>query len=102
MEKGVAGLRGIDSIILVTLSPHEINSENISKKIDASGEASVNIDMISQTIMGDGGLNLSFDSLDRGMKLREESIGGIGEVTALYLLRNPPLLWQGNLTYRIY
>ena len=89
-EKVITGLGITDNIILVTLRSLENTPKNISKIFDALGEASVNIDMISQTIMDDGGLNLSFSCLDSEMNLLREALGRIeGELGSIEVEIHP-------------
>jgi aspartate kinase len=76
-EKLITGLGITDNIILVTLKSLENTPENISKIFEALGDAGVNIDMISQTLVENGGLNLSFSCPDDEMNLLNEALDSI-------------------------
>lgn len=76
-EKLVTGLGIADNVTLVTLKALENSPKNISKVFEALGSASVNIDMISQTIVEGGTLNLSFSCLDNEMDLLREALAEI-------------------------
>ncbi len=73
-EKMVTGLGITDNIILTTLKSLENTPENISNIFEALGDAGVNIDMISQTLVEGGGLNLSFTCPDAEFNLLEEAL----------------------------
>lgn len=76
-EKVITGLGITDNIILTTLKSLENTPENISDIFEALGEAGVNIDMISQTLVEGGGLNLSFTCPDSELNLLEEALDRI-------------------------
>ena len=76
-EKVITGLGITDDIILVTLKSLKNTPENISKIFEALGDAGVNIDMISQTLVENGGLNLSFSCLDTELNLLHEALSTI-------------------------
>lgn len=76
-EKVITGLGITDNIILVTLKSLRNTPENISKIFEALGDAGVNIDMISQTLVENGGLNLSFSCLDTELNLLHEALSNI-------------------------
>jgi len=76
-EKLITGLGITDNIILVTLKSLKNTPENISKIFEALGDAGVNIDMISQTLVENGGLNLSFSCPDDEINLLNEALDNI-------------------------
>lgn len=76
-EKLITGLGITDNIILVTLKSLKNTPENISKIFEALGDAGVNIDMISQTLVESGGLNLSFSCPDDEINLLNEALDNI-------------------------
>jgi aspartate kinase len=84
-EKLITGLGITDNIILATLKSLENTPENISIIFEALGNANVNIDMISQTLVDNKELNLSFSCPYDEINLLDEALDNIkkvlGEVT---------------------
>jgi len=79
-EKLITGLGITDNIILATLKSLENTPENISIIFEALGNAGVNIDMISQTLVDNKELNLSFSCPYDEMNLLDEALDNIKKV----------------------
>lgn len=78
-EKVITGLGITDNIILVALKTKNNTPQIISEIFESLGRASVNIDMISQSVMEGGVLNLSFSCLDSERHLLEDALEDIRE-----------------------
>lgn len=79
-EKLITGLGITDNIILATLKSLENTPENISIIFEALGNAGVNIDMISQTLVDNKELNLSFSCPYDEINLLDEALDNIKKV----------------------
>jgi aspartate kinase len=59
-QRNITGLSVIDNIVMITINHFPHTSKSVSDLFTRIAENEINIDMISQTILSDGLLNISF------------------------------------------